>query len=110
MKVLIKDITIIGAGASGMMSAYFCSEWGKEVAVLDHNKQIGRKILISGGGKCNFTNKYGEAKHYYSNNPHFVKSALSRYSGFDFLELIKDHNVEVEERKIGQLLCAKSAK
>jgi predicted Rossmann fold flavoprotein len=110
MQVLTKDIAIIGAGASGMLSAYFCSEWGKEIVVLDHNKQIGRKILISGGGKCNFTNLYGEARHYYCNNPHFVKSALSRYSGLDFLELIKDHKVAVEQRKFGQLFCAKSAK
>lgn len=110
MKTLNKDIIIIGAGASGMLAAHFCSEWGKEVVVLDHNKQIGRKILISGGGKCNFTNKYGESKHYYSDNKHFVKSALSRYTGWDFLDLVNQHKIEVEERKFGQLFCAKSAK
>ena len=110
MKILETEIVIIGAGASGMMAAYFCSEWGKEVIVLDHNKQIGRKILISGGGKCNFTNKYGESKHYYSNNPHFVKSALSRFSGLEFLEMVQDFGTEVQERQFGQMFCAKSAK
>jgi hypothetical protein len=110
MRQIKTDIAIIGAGASGMMAAHFCSEYGKSVTVLDHNKQIGRKILISGGGKCNFTNLYGESKDYYCENSHFVKSAMSRFTGLDFLKMIEDHNVEYEERRFGQLFCKKSAK
>lgn len=105
------DITIIGAGASGMMAAHFCSLGGKEVYLLDHNKQVGRKILISGGGKCNFTNLYGsDPKDYYSENKHFVKSALSRYSPWEFINLIQDHKIPYEERLHGQLFCKRSAK
>ena len=110
MEKRVVDIVIIGAGASGMMAAYFCALSGKSVIVLDHNKKIGRKILISGGGKCNFTNRYGESNDYYSENSHFVKSALSRFTGWDFLELVKRHKIKVEERKFGQLFCLESAK
>jgi predicted Rossmann fold flavoprotein len=105
------DIVIIGAGASGMMAAHFCSLGGKEVYLLDHNKQVGRKILISGGGKCNFTNLYGsDPKDYYCENPHFVRSALSRYSPWEFIELIQKHQIPYEERLHGQLFCKNSAK
>lgn len=105
------DIVIIGAGASGMMAAHFCALGGKEVYLLDHNKQVGRKILISGGGKCNFTNLYGsDPKDYYSENKHFVKSALSRYSPWEFINLIQDHKIPYEERLHGQLFCKRSAK
>lgn len=108
---LKKDIVIIGAGASGMMAAHFCAQGGKSVLVLDHNKQVGRKILISGGGKCNFTNLYGsDPKDYYSENKHFVKSALSRYSPWEFIELIEKGKVPYEERLHGQLFCKRSAK
>lgn len=105
------DIVIIGAGASGMMAAHFCAENGKEVYLLDHNKQVGRKILISGGGKCNFTNLYGsDPKDYYSENSHFVKSALSRYSPYEFIDLMERNNIPYEERLHGQLFCKRSAK
>lgn len=105
------DIVIIGAGASGMMAAHFCAKGGKEVYILDHNKQVGRKILISGGGKCNFTNLYGsDPKDYYSENPHFVRSALSRYSPWEFIDLMTKNNIPYEERLHGQLFCKKSAK
>jgi predicted Rossmann fold flavoprotein len=110
MQEIETDIIIIGAGAAGLMAAHFCAAGEKEILLLDHNKEIGRKILISGGGKCNFTNKYGEATDYYCENPHFVKSALSRYTGWDFLDLIEKHNVPYEERKWGQLFCKRSAK
>tara|TARA_R110002049_G_scaffold292957_2_gene477740 strand:+ start:1490 stop:2674 length:1185 start_codon:yes stop_codon:yes gene_type:complete len=110
-KVLETDIIIIGAGASGMMAAHFCAQNGKEVYLLDHNKEVGRKILISGGGKCNFTNLYGsDPKDYHCENPHFVKSALSRYSPWDFIDLIVKNNIPYEERNLGKLFCKRSAK
>lgn len=110
-KTINADIVIIGAGASGMMAAYFCAKNGKSVYLLDHNKQVGRKILISGGGKCNFTNLYGsDPKDYYSENPHFVKSALSRYSPWEFINLMNDYKIPYEERLHGQLFCKRSAK
>lgn len=105
------DIVIIGAGASGMMAAHFCAQKGKEVYLLDHNKQVGRKIIISGGGKCNFTNRLGSnSSDYDSQNPHFVKSALSRYGVHDFMELIERYGVPYEERALGKLFCLRSAK
>jgi predicted Rossmann fold flavoprotein len=105
------DIVIIGAGASGMMAAHYCAQNGKDVYLLDHNKEVGRKIIISGGGKCNFTNLYGsDPKDYYCENPHFVKSALSRYSPWEFIDLIIQNNVPYEERLHGQLFCKKTAK
>lgn len=110
MKDYDVDIAIIGAGASGLMAAYFCSLEGKSVLLIDHNKTIGRKILISGGGKCNFTNKYGEPGDYFCENPHFVKSALSRFTAWDFIEMIEEHKVAYSERKFGQLFCTYSAK
>lgn len=105
------DITIIGAGAAGMMAAHFCAQNGKEVYLLEHNKVVGRKILISGGGKCNFTNLYGsDPKDYYCENPHFVKSALSRYSPWEFIALMIENHIPYEERLHGQLFCKRSAK
>lgn len=105
------DVVIIGAGASGMMAAYFASLNGKTVYLLDHNKQVGRKIIVSGGGKCNFTNLYGcDSKDYYCENKHFVKSALSRYTQWDFINLIEENEVPYEERLHGQLFCKRSAK
>lgn len=110
-KEIKTDIVIIGAGASGMMAAHFCGQNGKEVYLLDHNNQVGRKILISGGGRCNFTNLYGsDPKDYYSENSHFVKSALSRYSPWEFIDLIIKNEIPYEERLHGQLFCKRSAK
>ncbi len=105
------DIVIIGAGASGMMAAYHCAQNGKKVYLLDHNKQVGRKIIISGGGKCNFTNRYGsDPKDYWCSNPHFVKSALSRYQPQDFIDLVERAGIPFEQRSHGKLFCARSAK
>lgn len=104
------DIVIIGAGAAGLMAAYFCSLNGKKVYLLDHNKQIGRKILISGGGRCNFTNMYSEPTDFYSDNPHFCKSALSRFSPWDFIAMVEEQKIEYFEKKLGQLFCKHSAK
>lgn len=104
------DIIIIGAGAAGLMCAHFASENGKSIAVLEHNKQIGRKILISGGGRCNFTNLEVNSTDFYCENPHFVKSALSRFSPWDFISMVIEDGIPYEEKKLGQLFCTKSAK
>ncbi len=105
------DIIIIGAGAAGLLAAHFCSKIpNKKILLLDHNKQVGRKILISGGGRCNFTNIYSSPDFFYSSNPHFCKSALSRYTPWDFLDLIQEHKIEYYEKKLGQLFCKNSAK
>ena len=104
------DVIIIGAGASGLMCAMIASEHGKNVIMIDHNREIGRKILISGGGKCNFTNLHTQAENYYSENSHFVKSALSQYSPFDFIKLLKKEGIEYFEKKDGQLFCKKSSR
>ncbi len=94
-----------------MMAAHFCALLGKQVYLIDHNKEVGRKIIISGGGKCNFTNLYGsDPKDYHSENSHFVKSALARYSPWEFISLMEKHNIPFEERLHGQLFCKRSAK
>ncbi|MDY0133130.1 MAG: NAD(P)/FAD-dependent oxidoreductase [Desulforegulaceae bacterium] len=106
----IADIIIIGAGASGLMCALQASKRGKKVIILDHNKIAGAKILVSGGGKCNFTNKNLDPENYISTNPHFVKSALSRFSQNDFISMVEGHRIKYEERNLGQLFLKKSAK
>ena len=88
------DIVIIGAGAAGLMAAHFCGKNGKKVFLLDHNEVIGRKILISGGGRCNFTNLHSEPNDFHSKNPHFCKSALSRYTPYDFIELVEKNGIK----------------
>ncbi|NVK25612.1 MAG: NAD(P)/FAD-dependent oxidoreductase [Gammaproteobacteria bacterium] len=104
------DVIIIGAGAAGLMCAATAAYRGRRVLVLDHAKQAGKKILISGGGRCNFTNMDVEPNNYLCGNPHFVKSALSRYTQWDFLGLIAKYNVAYHERDFGQLFCDDSAK
>lgn len=104
------DVIVLGAGASGLMSAYLCGTMKKKVLLLEHNKQIGRKILISGGGKCNFTNLHTKPKNFVSENPHFSKSSLARYSPWDFIDLIYQHNIDYYEKKLGQLFCSGSAR
>lgn len=104
------DVIIIGAGAAGLMCAAQAGYRGRDVLVLDHAKQAGKKILISGGGRCNFTNMDVEPNNYLCSNPHFVKSALSRYTQWDFLGLIAKYNVAYHERDFGQLFCDDSAK
>ena len=83
---------------------------GRKVLVLEHNSQVGRKILISGGGRCNFTNIYTKPENFVSNNPHFCKSALARYTPHDFIELVKKHEIEFYEKKLGQLFCRESSR
>ena len=99
------DVVIIGAGAAGLMCALTAGQRGRKVLVLDHAERMGNKILISGGGSCNFTNLYMEHEHYISENPHFCKSALSRFSQHDFIALVEKHNISYQERRFGQLFC-----
>ncbi|WP_115704716.1 NAD(P)/FAD-dependent oxidoreductase [Legionella sainthelensi] len=99
------DVIIIGAGAAGLMCAIEAGKRGRQVLVLDHANKAGKKILMSGGGRCNFTNYYIEPEKYKSNNPHFLKSALTRYSQWDFIELVKKHKIPFHEKTLGQLFC-----
>jgi predicted Rossmann fold flavoprotein len=99
------DVIILGAGGAGLMCAIKAGARGRRVAVLDHSSKLGRKILISGGGRCNFTNVGATADNYVSENPHFAKSALSRFTPADFIELVKKHGIAFHEKKLGQLFC-----
>lgn len=104
------DVIIIGAGAAGLMAAISASERNKKVLVLDHAKRPGKKILISGGGRCNFTNYYIEPSKYISSNPHFCKSALNQYTQWDFISLVEKYDIAYHEKTLGQLFCDHSAK
>ncbi|PSU49740.1 aminoacetone oxidase family FAD-binding enzyme [Photobacterium frigidiphilum] len=104
------DVVIIGAGAAGLMCAAEAGKRGRSVLVVDHAKKPGRKILISGGGRCNFTNYDVTASNFVCRNPHFAKSALSQYTQWDFIAMIAKHNIAYEERSHGQLFCEDSAK
>ncbi|MCQ4325350.1 aminoacetone oxidase family FAD-binding enzyme [Stutzerimonas stutzeri] len=103
--MLTPEVTIIGAGAAGLMCAFNAASRGRRVLLLDHANKAGKKILMSGGGRCNFTNLYTEPANFLSGNPHFCKSALARYSQWDFLELVARHGVPYHEKKLGQLFC-----
>ncbi len=104
------DVIIIGAGASGLMCAIEAGKRQRKVLVLDHANKAGKKILMSGGGRCNFTNYTVEAENYLSENVHFCKSALSRFTQWDFLELIRQYNIPYHEREHGQLFCNETAR
>lgn len=104
------DVVIIGAGASGLMCAIEAGKRGRKVLVVEHAKRVGQKILMSGGGRCNFTNLYVEPSNFICSNPHFVKSALSRYTQWDFIAMVDKHNISWHERDHGQLFCDDSAK
>jgi predicted Rossmann fold flavoprotein len=103
------DVVILGAGGAGMMCAIRAGRRGRSVILLDHAKKIGGKILISGGGRCNFTNLGAGPGNYVSKNPHFMKSALARYSPWDFIELVNQHGIAYHEKKLGQQFCDGSA-
>lgn len=106
MKHTIKtDVIIIGAGAAGLMCAIEAGARNRKVTVLDHANKVGKKILMSGGGRCNFTNYYIDYDKYLCQNPHFFKSALSRYTQWDFIELVKKHHIPFHEKAHGQLFC-----
>lgn len=110
MSIIHHDVIIIGAGAAGLMCAASAGERNRSVLVLDKGKRPGRKILISGGGRCNFTNNDVTDKNFLSQNPHFVKSALAQYTHWDFISMIYKHGIDFEERDHGQLFCIDSAK
>ena len=105
-----EDVIIIGAGASGLMCAIEAGKRGRKVRVLDHSHRAGTKILMSGGGRCNFTNYYLSPDNYIAHNKHFCKSALSRYSQWDFIDLVTRYRIPYHERDHGQLFCNDSAK
>lgn len=104
------DAVILGAGGAGLMCAAVAGQRGKRILLIDHAERVGKKILISGGGRCNFTNIHTRAECYISDNPHFVKSALGRYSPQDFISLVERHNIAWHEKEKGQLFCDGSAK
>jgi predicted Rossmann fold flavoprotein len=103
------DVAVIGAGAAGMMCAAVAAQGGKRVVLIDHAAKLAEKIRISGGGRCNFTNINAGPQNFLSDNPHFCKSALSRYSPQDFLALVKKHRIAFHEKHRGQLFCDDSA-
>ncbi|MEQ1497325.1 MAG: NAD(P)/FAD-dependent oxidoreductase [Novosphingobium sp.] len=104
------DVIVLGAGAAGLFCAATAGQRGRRVLVLDHNSEVGRKILISGGGRCNFTNLHTAPDRFLSVNPHFAKSALARYSPRDFLALVEAHQIAWHEKTLGQLFCDGSAR
>ncbi|KKO44812.1 membrane protein [Arsukibacterium ikkense] len=104
------DVIVVGAGAAGLMCAIEAGKRGRKVLLLDNGKRVGRKILMSGGGRCNFTNLYCSPENFLSQNQHFCKSALSRYSQWDFIALVQQHAIAYHEKALGQLFCDDSAK
>ena len=104
------DAIILGGGAGGLFCAITAAKRGKKVLVLEKSNKLGKKILMSGGGRCNFTNQFINPHNFLSQNSHFCKSALSQYSAQDFISMVEAHNIEYEERKHGQLFCINSAK
>jgi predicted Rossmann fold flavoprotein len=103
------DVIIIGAGAAGLFCASQTGARGKSVLVVDHANRVGKKILMSGGGRCNFTNLYVTPEEFQSQNPHFVKSALSQYTQWDFISLVEAHQIPYHEKDQGQLFCDRKA-
>ncbi|XBD33729.1 NAD(P)/FAD-dependent oxidoreductase [Pseudomonas anguilliseptica] len=107
--MLTPQVVIIGAGAAGLMCALTAAARGRQVLLLDHANKAGKKILMSGGGRCNFTNMYCEPGNFLSENPHFCKSALARYTQWDFIGLVAKHGAPYHEKKLGQLFCDNKA-
>ncbi|MCF7982175.1 MAG: NAD(P)/FAD-dependent oxidoreductase [Pseudomonadales bacterium] len=101
---------ILGAGASGLICAFTAAQRGQSVLLLEKSNKVGKKILMSGGGRCNFTNQFVTADNFISRNPHFCKSALNRFTQWDFIALVEQHGIDYEERNHGQLFCKGSAK
>src|SRR5580765_7897830 len=104
------DVVILGAGAAGLFCAAEAGKRGRRVAVLERSERPGKKILISGGGRCNFTNLHCTPENFISSNPHFAKSALARFTPADFIALVEKHNIPYHEKTLGQLFCAGSAR
>ena len=103
------DVVVLGGGAAGLMCALEAGKRGRRVILLDHAERIGKKILISGGGRCNFTNVNARAENFLSENPHFAKSALARYTPADIIAMIEKHGIRYHEKTLGQLFCDRSA-
>lgn len=110
MAVVDCDVLVVGAGAAGLFAALTAGQRGRRVQVIDHANKVGKKILMSGGGRCNFTNTGTTAANYLSANPHFCKSALARYTPADFVELVQKHRIAYHEKELGQLFCDTSSK
>lgn len=106
---LQSDAIVLGGGAAGLFCAMQMGQRGRRVVVLEHNQQVGRKILISGGGRCNFTNRVVKAENFLSENSHFAKSALARYQPAEFINLVEKHGIAWHEKTLGQLFCDGSA-
>ncbi|HUR97471.1 MAG TPA: NAD(P)/FAD-dependent oxidoreductase [Pyrinomonadaceae bacterium] len=104
------DVVVIGGGAAGLFCAIEAGRRGRKVLVIERNAEVGRKIIISGGGRCNFTNIHASPENFISRNPHFTKSALARYTPDDFLRLVKKHRIDFYEKKLGQLFCRESSR
>ena len=104
-----KDVVIIGAGAAGLMCAVEAGKRGRSVLLIEHAEKTGKKILISGGGRCNFTNRTVSSENFISENPHFCKSALAGYTPNDFIYLVESYNIPYHEKKLGQLFCNDSS-
>ena len=104
------DVIVIGGGGAGLFCAFTAANRGKKVLLLEHNERIGKKIEISGGGRCNFTNIHATAANYLSGNPDFCKSALARYTPWDFLSLVEKHGIAYHEKKLGQQFCDGSSR
>jgi len=104
------DVIVIGAGAAGLMCAIAAGQRGRRVLVLEGSNKVGKKILMSGGGRCNFTNTHTEPSRFISSNPHFCKSALSRYTQQDFVNLVEKHRIPYHEKTLGQLFCDDSSR
>lgn len=109
-EIIHTDTIIIGAGAAGLMCAIQAGKRGRKVLLLEHNQTVGKKILISGGGRCNFTNLNAGPENYLSQNPDFCRSALSRYSPTDFLRMVESHGIAYHEKKLGQQFCDGSSR
>ena len=104
------DVIVLGGGAAGLMCAIEAGKRGRRVAVIEHSDRCGKKILISGGGRCNFTNIHCRPENFISGNPHFAKSALARYTSADFIALVEKHGIRYHEKTLGQLFCDGSAR
>src|ERR1700747_1432693 len=99
------DVVVLGAGAAGLFCAIEAGKRGRRVAVLERAERVGKKILISGGGRCNFTHLHCKPENFISANPHFCKSALARYTPADFIALVEKHKIRYHEKTLGQLFC-----
>jgi predicted Rossmann fold flavoprotein len=104
------DVLVLGGGAAGLMCAIEAGKRGRRVAVIEHSERLGKKILISGGGRCNFTNLLCTPENFLSSNPHFAKSALARYTPADFIALVEKHGISYHEKTLGQLFCDRAAR